>query len=157
MEGPIVNRVAKSGIITINLEDYFPETPIVEFDLKAYLFQELILKEKDFREAMKEHDWTQYQGKILAVYCSADAIIPVWAFMLVSAYAQPEAEEVFFGTKEAYLSAYYKRVIESLDTSDWERQRIVMVLHSMPNSGLYAFFMRRWDSTFLHGRPGSLQ
>ena len=75
---PLVNRVAASGLVTLNLEDFFPKEEVVSFDLKDYLYMELILKEKDFRAALKEHDWSQYEGKNLAVFCSTDAIIPVW-------------------------------------------------------------------------------
>jgi len=81
---PLVNKVAKSGLITINLEEYYPKNQVVTFDLKDYLYMELILKEKEFRTALKEHDWTQYQDKVLCVFCSTDAIIPTWAYMLVT-------------------------------------------------------------------------
>ena len=73
---PLVNRVASSGLITLNLEDYYPKQEIAAFDLKGFLFMEMILKEKDFRAALKEYDWSQYEGKILTVFCSVDAIIP---------------------------------------------------------------------------------
>ena len=76
---PLVNRVANSGLATIDLEDFYPAGEVVSFDLKNYLFMELILKEKDFREALKNHDWVQYTGKNLVVFCSADAVIPMWA------------------------------------------------------------------------------
>ena len=81
---PLVNRVTNSGLVTINLEDFFPKEKVVIFDLKDYLYMELILKEKDFRVALKEHEWTQYEGVNLLVICSTDAIIPVWAYMLVA-------------------------------------------------------------------------
>ena len=87
MDKPLVNKVASSGLITLKLEDFFPQQEVAHFDLKDHLFMELILKEKDFRAALKEHDWAQYEGKILLVYCSTDAIIPVWAYMLVASYA----------------------------------------------------------------------
>ena len=99
---PLVNRVANSGLITLNLEEFFPPQQIVKFDLKDYLFMELILKEKDFRAALKEHDWNQYQDKILLVYCSTDAIIPVWAYMLVTSYAEPFAVDIFQGQVQTH-------------------------------------------------------
>ena len=80
-EEPLVNRVANSGLLTLNLEDYFPKQAVVSFDIKDYLFMGLMLREKDFRAALAEHDWAAYEGKILAVHCSADAIVPYWAFM----------------------------------------------------------------------------
>jgi Protein of unknown function (DUF2480) len=86
-DAPLVNRVAESGLITLNLEDYFPKEEVVVFDIKDYLFMGLILKEKDFREACKAHDWLQYAGKNLVIDCTADAIIPMWAYMLITVSA----------------------------------------------------------------------
>ena len=112
---PLVNRVAKSGLVTINLEDYYPKNQIVEFDLKDYLYMELILKEKDFRQALKEHDWTQYQDKILCVFCSSDAIIPTWAFMLVTSYAAAYATDIAHTNKENYLTLAYQKSLMSIN------------------------------------------
>jgi len=84
MEAPLINRVANSGIITINLEQYYPTEVMAHFDLREYLFMEMVLKEKDFRAALKAHDWSQYQDQILLIYCSNDAIIPMWAYMSTS-------------------------------------------------------------------------
>ena len=126
MDKPLVNRVANSGLITINLEDHFPKEELVAFDLKDYLFKELILKEKDFREALKTHDWEPYEGKIVTVFCSTDAIIPVWAYMLVSAYAQPFAKEVFHGNTELYLKSAYKTIVSEMDTAQYQDKRIVI-------------------------------
>lgn len=123
---PLVNKVAQSGLITIRPEDWFPKTEIQAFDLKDYLWKALILKEKDFRQALKAHDWEQYEGKILAVHCSADAIIPMWAYMLVAAYAQPLAKDVFYGTKADYIDAYFATKIEQLDTAPYEEKRLVI-------------------------------
>jgi len=123
---PLVNRVANSGLITLNLEDYFPKQEIATFDLKGFLFMEMILKEKDFRAALKEYDWTQYEGKILTVFCSADAIIPVWAYMLVATYAEPFAADIFQGTKEEYLKAVYRGVLKDMDFAQYEGKRIVI-------------------------------
>ncbi len=126
MSEVLVNRVANSGLITLNLEDFFPADEVAHFDLKAYLFMELILKEKDFREALKEHDWTQYAGKALLVYCSTDAIIPVWAYMLVAAYAAPYAADVFQGDADAYYKAAFARALAALDAEQYAQQRIVI-------------------------------
>lgn len=95
----IVNKVAQSGIVTINLEKYIPQS-IVVFDLKPFLFMELILKEKDFRAALLIHDWLQYKDKYVALTCSTDAIIPMWAYMLVMQYLQPVATMSVFGNIE---------------------------------------------------------
>jgi len=99
---PLVNRVAASGLITINLEDFFPTEEVVVFDIKDFLYMELMLKEKDFRASLKAHDWEQYKGKHLLVYCSTDAIVPVWAFMLVAAYATPYATSIFNGEATSF-------------------------------------------------------
>lgn len=123
---PLINRVAESGLITINLEKFFPEEPVAAFDLKDYLFMELILKEKEFREALKAHDWAQYQGVNLLVYCSSDAIIPVWAFMLVAAYAEPYAKMVFQGTQEEFYKTAFSRALDQIDASVYQEQRVVI-------------------------------
>ena len=126
MAEEIINRVANSPIITINLENYFPEHEIVAFDLKDYLFMEMILKEKDFRMALKAHDWSQYEGKILCVYCSKDVIIPVWAYMLVASYASGVVHDVFQGNKEEYLIQYYRQLIQNFDVAEHEDRPVVI-------------------------------
>ena len=125
-ERPLVNRVASSGIQTINLESFFPKEEVVIFDLKDYLFMELILKEKDFRAALKEHDWQQYEGKVLCVFCSTDAIIPTWAFMLVASYAAPFAAKVVQHTKETYYEMAYQIALANFDVSSYQDQRVVI-------------------------------
>lgn len=126
MDTPLVNRVANSGLTTLNLEDYYPVPEMVTFDLKDYLFHELILKEKDFRASLKEHDWTQYEGKILLVYCSSDAIIPVWAYMLVIGYAQDFVHDSYQGDRDQYLRHYYQDYISKQDYAQYQDQRIVI-------------------------------
>src|SRR3954465_12909199 len=98
MSEVFVNKVANSGLITLDLEKYLPTGEIVTFDLKDHLFMGLILKEKDFREALKNLDWTVYADKNVAIICSVDAIIPVWAFMLIATYLQPVAKDVYVGS-----------------------------------------------------------
>lgn len=122
----LVNRVAASGLITFKLEDHWPTAAFATFDLKDYLFMELILKEKDFRTALKEHDFTQYDGKILLVYCSADAIIPAWAYMLVAQGGAPYAADVYQGTETDYLRDHFRRVISALNPTDFADKRVVI-------------------------------
>jgi Protein of unknown function (DUF2480) len=121
-----VNKVAESGIVTINLEDYYPKTEVVVFDMKDHLFMGLILKEKDFREALKTLDTTIYENKIVALTCSADAIIPMWAYMLVASLLQPIGTEIIFGTASYAKENILLRNIEALDTTAFNEARIVI-------------------------------
>ena len=123
---PLVNRVAQSGLITLKLEDFFPTEEICIFDLKDYLFKGLILREKDFREALKTHDWEQYSGKNLAVFCSIDAIIPMWAYMLVTVNAEPVANRVFQGTPEQFIAFSFFEKISKIDFSQYQDQRVIV-------------------------------
>ena len=122
----LVNRIANSKLITINLEHYFPTAEIVEFDLKAYLFKDLILIEKDFRLALKEIDWSQYDDKAVALYCSTDAIIPTWAYMLASGYLVPHANKIFLGTKKSLIEEEYRSRLNNLDYSQYQDLPIVI-------------------------------
>lgn len=122
----IINKVAESLLTTIDLEDYFPKEPVTVFDLKPFLFMELILKEKDFREALKNQDWTIYQSKIVTVTCTADAIIPMWAYMLVATYLQPIATDVLFGTEQQAQQAVFLQKIREINVSHFEDKRIVV-------------------------------
>ena len=126
MEDTLVNRVAASGLVTIDLETFFPEGEVVAFELKDHLFMGLILKEKEFREALKAHDWEQYHGKNLAVFCSADAIIPLWAYMLVASYAGAHARDVVLGTPEQYTEIAYVKKLATLNPEDYAGKRLVI-------------------------------
>lgn len=123
---PLINRVANSGLITINLEDYFPKEEIVDFDIKQFLFMEMILKEKDFRSALKQLDWKSYEGKILAVHCSVDAIIPTWAYMLISANASPFVADLYFGQKAGFIQQYYDGILEDMNCEEYKEKRVVI-------------------------------
>lgn len=126
LEQPLVNRVANSGLVTLDLEEMYPSGDIVSFDLKGYLFMELILKEKDFREALKTHNWAQYEGKNLAVFCSADAIIPMWAYMLVATYASPFANDVALCKPEDFVERAFLKKIAALDLAEFDGKRLVI-------------------------------
>jgi len=126
LQKPLVNRVAASSLITFNLAEYFPEGEVANFDIKDYLFMELILKEKDFRAALQAFDWRQFEGKNLMVYCSTDAIVPVWAYMLVAAYAEPFAKNIFQGTAEEFYKSAFQKSLANLDASEYEGKRIVI-------------------------------
>ena len=126
MSDAIVNKVAQSGLITLNLEDYLPRGEFAVFDLKDYLFMGLILKEKDFREALKGLDWSPYKDKNEAITCTADAIIPLWAYMLVTTYLQPVAGDVYVGTLEEMQKHLFLKNIAAIDASPYKEQRIVV-------------------------------
>ncbi|MBX7108492.1 MAG: DUF2480 family protein [Chitinophagales bacterium] len=122
----LVNRVADSGLITLDLEEYFPQQPKEAFDLKDFLFMGLILKEKDYREALKSFDWGKYRGKNVAVFCSADAIIPVWAYMLAGVYLEPLANRFYFCSVEEMESKIYEETIAGLDVEVFKDQRVII-------------------------------
>jgi len=126
MQETIVNKVAESGLITLDLEEYYPKEEIVVFDLKAHLFMGLILKEKDFRAALQNIDWSQYQSKNVALTCSADAIIPMWAYMLVASYLRPFANEIIFGNKETVISALILKNLSKINGEEFTDKRIVV-------------------------------
>lgn len=126
MSDEIINKVANSGLITIDLEEYYPKGERVVFDIKPLLFQELILKEKDFREYIKNHDWTVYKDKYVAVICSADAIVPTWAYMLVGLALEPFAKKTVFGNLETLETVLFHEVLEKIDALQYKEQRVVI-------------------------------
>lgn len=126
MSEPIINKVAESGLITINLEDFLPAEEIVAFDLQPLLFMGMILKEKDFRAALTNISWDQYKDKNVAIYCSADAVIPVWAYMLVASNLQPFAKDIVMGNPERTQAQLLLKNIDMMDTTPYSDQRIVV-------------------------------
>jgi hypothetical protein len=126
MDQPLINRVANSSLKLINLETFYPSKEFQTFDLKPLLFKELILKEKDFRSSLKEIDWSQYKDKIVLVFNSNDAIIPVWAYMLISANLADHAAIVFQGTKEEYLKLHYQSIVDNLDINEYTDERVII-------------------------------
>lgn len=121
-----VNKVAESGLISVDLEEYYPKEPIKAFDLKEYLFMELILKEKDFRAALLATDWNIYQGANVAITCSADAIIPMWAYMLVASYLQPYAVNVVFGDEKKLISTLLLKNLSAVKGEEYTDKRVVV-------------------------------
>jgi hypothetical protein len=126
MEDIIVNKVAQSGLLTLDLETFYPADDIATFDVKDYLFMELILKEKEYRETLKNMDWRIYENKIVAITCSADAIIPLWAYMLAVTYLQPFAKDILFGTSEEVLQSLYLKNLGQIDAKEYEDKRVVI-------------------------------
>ena len=126
MEDSIINKVAQSALLTLDLAKFFPEGETVVFDLKPYLFMELILKEKDYREALKNIDWNIYQDKNVAITCSTDAIIPLWAYMLATTYLEPFAKEIVFGNEEQLFNILFIKNLWKLDPKEFEGKRVVV-------------------------------
>lgn len=126
MTDTIVNKVANSGLITLNLEDYYPAGERCFFDLKDCLYEGLILREVDFRSFIKTHDWSRYNKQFVAIGCSADAIIPIWAYMLTSNALAPFAEKVVKGTPEQLESILFEAALTQIDFTQYEGQRIII-------------------------------
>lgn len=126
MEDVIVNKVAESGLITIDLEEYFPKGETAVFDLKDYLFMGLILKEKDYREALKNLDWEPYKNKNVCITCTADAVIPMWANMLAAAYLQPLAQDVIFGDEDFLHRALFLKNLSAISPEAYADKRVVI-------------------------------
>lgn len=126
MSEEIINRVASSKLITFNLEDYYPEGERVLFDIKDWLLDGFVLREKDFREQAKAHDWSKYDDQYVALTCSSDAIIPAWAFMLLATYLQPYAKKVITGDLETLESILYAEIIEKLDLSELKDKPVIV-------------------------------
>ena len=126
MAEEIINRVANSKLVTFNLEEFYPKGKRVLFDIKDWLFEEIILKEKDFREFVKNHDWSQYQDNYIALICSSDAIIPSWAFLLVAAEVSPFAKKIVVGNLELLETVIFNDVINRFDVSDLENKPIII-------------------------------
>lgn len=122
----IVNKVAQSALVTIDLEQYYPQEEIAVFDLKDYLFMELILKEKDYRAALQAHDWEQYRGKPVTITCTADAIIPFWAYMLPAAYLEPIAARVGYGDEASLRNTIFLEKVAAIDANAFLDQRVII-------------------------------
>jgi hypothetical protein len=160
MADPIVNKVAASGLITLDPEKYFPKGETAVFDLKDYLFMGLILKEKDFREALKQQDWEKFRDKNVAVHCSADAIIPVWAYMLAATYLQPVAKEIVMGDeKELQKNIFLKNLLQ-IDTNEFIDKRVVIKGCGETPIGDYVYMeltrlLRPVAKSIMYGEPCS--
>lgn len=119
MAEEIINRVANSKLKTVDLEEIYPEGKRVLFDIKDWLYRELILKETDFRDAVKNHDWSQYKNTFVAITCSVDAIVPSWAFMLITTALVPYVKKVVIGSLDVLETAIYQELIHFLDVQQF--------------------------------------
>jgi hypothetical protein len=126
MAEEIVNRVAKSPLINIDLEELYPEGKRVLFDIKEWLYEGIILREKEFRQLVTEHDWSQYQDAYVALTCSEDAIVPSWAYLLLSAELTPYAKKVVVGNLELLETAIFQEIIQKMEVSAYENRPIII-------------------------------
>jgi hypothetical protein len=156
----ITNKVSESGIISLDLESYFPSEGFMLFDIKEFLFMGLILKEKDYRAALLQIDFTVYQNKNVGIVCSADAIIPMWAYMLAASYIQPTAKNVMMGTEEKIVEQILLERINELDTTQFADKRVVIKgcgEKSIPESAYVAITikLRPVTKSIMYGEPCS--
>lgn len=126
MSDEIINRVANSKLITIDLEDYYPNGQRVLFDIKDWLFEGFVLREKDFRTHVSEFDWSQYQNSYVALTCSTDAIIPGWAYMLLSIQLEPYVKKVIVGDLNNLETSIYQDIINNLDVTDFKDKPVII-------------------------------
>lgn len=126
MSDEIVNRVAKSALVTIDLEDNYPQGQRTLMDIKSWLFQELILKETDFRAHVQQHNWSAYTNHYVALTCTADAIIPSWAYMLITAHLAPYAKKIVVGSLQDLETAIFQDLITELDYTQFENKPVIV-------------------------------
>lgn len=126
MADEIVNRVSQSKLITLDLEDYYPEGRRIILDISAWLFEGIILREKEFRAALDAHDWEQYSETYIALSCGTDAIVPGWAYMLVATKLQPFAAEVVIGDLELLETCVFQKVINALDVETFRDKPVII-------------------------------
>jgi Protein of unknown function (DUF2480) len=126
MQERIVNKVAQSSLETIDLEKFYPGGDTIVFDMKDHLFMELILKEKDYRENLKKMDWSEYKNKNVCITCTADAIIPLWAYMLAVSYLQPLAKDIVVGSETFMHEVLFLRNLAKINVKDFEGKRVVI-------------------------------
>jgi hypothetical protein len=160
MNEPFVNKVAESGLITIDLETYYPKGNTAVFDLKEYLFMGMILKEKDFREALKNIDWSFYKDKDVALTCSVDAVIPVWAWMLVATYLQPVAKEIVMGDEKELQKSLFIKNISAINVNEFADKRVVIKGCGETPIGDYVYMeitkiLRPVAKSIMYGEPCS--
>jgi hypothetical protein len=125
-EEEIINRIANSALQVFDMEDFYPEGDRVSIDISGWLWEGFVLKEKDFRESLKNHDWQQYAGKYIALYCSTDAIVPAWAYMLITVHLQQFAKKVIQGSIEELNVMIYQDILNNLDYSQYRDKPVII-------------------------------
>jgi len=126
MKEEIINKVAKSGLITLNLEDYYQEGERFYFDIKNLLHEGIVLKEKDFREFIKSYDWSKHKNQYVAIDCSVDAIIPIWAYMLISKSLAPFAKKIVKGSVDLLEKILFDEAIKKIDLEPFSEKNIII-------------------------------
>ena len=126
MADEIINRVANSKLMVIDLEDFYPEGQRVLFDIKDWLYEGFVLREKDFRENVKNHDWSQYKNSYVALTCSTDAIVPAWAYMLLTVNLEPFVEKAIIGTLVDLETSIYQSIISNLDITNYTDKPVII-------------------------------
>ncbi|RJE70946.1 MULTISPECIES: DUF2480 family protein [Reichenbachiella] len=126
MQGEIVNKVAESSLITFDLESYYDHAPRVQFDIKDNLYNGLVLREKEFRAFVSSHDWAQYDSKHVAIYCSVDAIVPTWAYMLLTSVIEPVAKSVVFGDLSHLENSLFQTALGQVDLEEFRDQKVII-------------------------------
>lgn len=145
MAEEIVNRVEKSGLIQINLDEFYQPGERAEVDLADFLYEGLVLIEKSFRDQVKEADWAAYNSKFVAVKCSADAIVPLWAFMLIASQLKPHATMVVMGEKEDLEKAIFNEFFTTHDFTQYQDKNVIVKgcgNHPIPKSVFIDFTYR---------------
>lgn len=160
MEREIINRVSNSQLVTFDLEELYTSGERVLFDIKDLLFQGLVLREKDFRDFVKSHEWAQYRNKWVAITCTADAIVPTWAYMLLSASLQPYAGLVIFGSLQELEIRLYERALIKVDWSKFENAKVVVKGCSKVEVPVSAYVavtsqLRKVATSIMYGEPCS--
>lgn len=130
----IINKIANSKLVTIDLEDYYPKGKRVVFDIKDFLFESQILREKEFRATLKNHEWSQYQSNFVALTCSTDAILPAWTFMLVTTHLIPFAKKIVVGNIDELESILYTEILETTDFS--HLQDVPVIIKGCSNTSI---------------------
>jgi len=160
MAEEIINRIANSKLINIDLEEFYPSGDRILFDIKDWLYEGIILKEKDFRASVKEHDWSQYQDTYVALTCSEDAIIPSWAYLLISAELSSYTTIVVVGDLELLETTIFHDIIQGLDISEYKNKPIIIkgcANKPIPPSA-YTFLIKRLQpvaKTIMYGEACS--
>ena len=126
MAEEIINRVANSKLVVVDLEDFYPSGKRIVFDIKDWLFEGFVLREKDFRQQVSLHDWTQYKDTYVALTCSSDAIIPAWAYMLLAMHLESYSKKTVIGNLEQLETSLYQTIIENLDVTSFKGQPIII-------------------------------